>query len=315
MLTFVKGPVTTTQSKRRLPLSRNAKIMSIRDGKSKGPARPTPTDSTLNNMGNSIAPGGPNPTTTVSTALPLQLLPPTARKITKLCSSLVSHRDDPSLLGYLEGDKELYCIYTTVQQQDFNTENIVNLGDILRRASGPIMSRADRYSIALMIASSLVEVQSTPWLDNTWDKDEVVFITHDEDGNTVQMKEPYILRDVPHRPTPPIQPQECNFISLGIILLELCFGIPIESQPGWSKHGLASMTKEDPERSFFLEVIARKWSQQVGEEAGPEYFEAVDWCLRFNRLPGQKRGWRNDLVQTVVANLECCQINKPLAAD
>jgi hypothetical protein len=205
----------------------------------------------------------------------------------------------------LNGEKECFCIYPTLKRQNFKMKDAISLGQLLRQNAGSHFSRADRYSIALVLASSHIDLQSSPWLDKNWTKDDIIFLKRD---TNILLQEPYLVRDVPHNSSQasPPTPEDCSFVSLGIALLELCFGTPIESHPSWHKYGLGTMAIPDP---FLLHALALEWRLRVGEEAGPEYAEAVDWCLEFKRTSGGS--WRRELDEKVIGGLECCQIKRP----
>ncbi len=87
-----------------------------------------------------------------------------------------------------------------------------------------------------------------------------------------------------------------GFESLGIVLLELCFGRPIETHPCRAQLG-----------SDLLAAL--EWLKDVAEEAGPEYAEAVGWCLIGGRTisAGRGDGWRTVMSDRVVKPLGVCQ--------
>jgi hypothetical protein len=62
-----------------------------------------------------------------------------------------------------------------------------------------------------------------------------------------------------------------NFYSLGILLLELCFGRRLEDHP--QRQRLLSGSKE-VNQAFDL-MAALKWLGGVGDEAGEDYASAV----------------------------------------
>jgi len=61
---------------------------------------------------------------------------------------------------------------------------------------------------------------------------------------------------------------------------------------------------------FFDMAAALEWSAQVAEEAGPEFAEAVEWCLK--NMPGSGKSdgmpdkWRKELFEKVVVPLQYC---------
>ena len=63
-----------------------------------------------------------------------------------------------------------------------------------------------------------------------------------------------------------------GFESLGIVLLELCFGKPIESHPS-GRQAATALPQGDMRGGHLLAAI--EWLGNVAEEAGTEYAEAV----------------------------------------
>lgn len=89
---------------------------------------------------------------------------------------------------------------------------------------------------------------------------------------------------------------------LGIVLLELCFGKPLE------EHSIRKQwpVGDNDLQKHKLDVLAaREWSEHVKDEAGFNFDEAIRWCLRECRdvSPGE---WRREMVQHVVEPLRTC---------
>ena len=82
--------------------------------------------------------------------------------------------------------------------------------------------------------------------------------------------------------------------SLGIWLLELCFGAFLESTPFRRQ-----LPPGDAISAPVLDYAAAiRWIKRVGEEARPEFAEAIDRFLRTKEL--SDGSWRKDLLQHVV---------------
>ena len=65
--------------------------------------------------------------------------------------------------------------------------------------------------------------------------------------------------------------------NLGIILLELCFGIAIEDH----RLGRTMGASEEQTLQLINYAVAIQWAREVVEEAGPEHSDAVTWCLHY----------------------------------
>jgi len=82
--------------------------------------------------------------------------------------------------------------------------------------------------------------------------------------------------------------------------LELCFGTSLQDTSIRRKYLLG-----DGGSNQFLDIAAAiEWNRSVEDEAGPEYAEAVAWCLRGYRPEG--RAWRQDLMTNVITPLSYC---------
>jgi len=107
-----------------------------------------------------------------------------------------------------------------------------------------------------------------------------------------------------HVPTPDVS--EIN--ALGIMLVELCFGKPIEDYH----------TRWDPDRHYVTSdaqkkmlsrlnfVAAIEWKEDIVGEAGVDYAAAAQWCLMGSRENVLDAGWRKLMIRKVILPLEKC---------
>jgi hypothetical protein len=87
------------------------------------------------------------------------------------------------------------------------------------------------------------------------------------------------------------------------MLLELCLGKAIE------EHKVCRNFNATDEQSIQLlhYMAATQWVRDVVEEVGPEYADAVTWCL--HNVPesgGAEDRWREDMFAGVVEKLKYC---------
>ncbi|KAI1122743.1 hypothetical protein F5Y10DRAFT_253431 [Nemania abortiva] len=95
-----------------------------------------------------------------------------------------------------------------------------------------------------------------------------------------------------------------SIASLGILLLELCFGMSIDQHPS----RLIYPNGDKKSNAAFDLVTALEWLKDVNEEAGGDYSEVVEWCLTGCRTAPSNGAWRKLMVEKVVVPLErCCQ--------
>lgn len=213
--------------------------------------------------------------------------------IDDLCASLSTQC--PDCLGFLEEDEHRFIVYPDTQVPSTARTSTKTLGDLL--ANAEVLSRRKRYSLALTLASSYLQLGATPWLNTQLRTESIVFLQDAFDPTTTAIDHPYIRRDT----TKSKQSQSTEALpSLGIRLLELCFGKSLEA---------TSFRKQlpagDSTTAHVLDYVAAiQWSKEVGEEAGPEFAEAIDWCLHAKERSDSS--WRNDLLQHVVVPLDAC---------
>lgn len=81
------------------------------------------------------------------------------------------------------------------------------------------------------------------------------------------------------------------------MLLELCYGIPLEEHSLRQKFLLNN-------GQYLDHAAALEWSNSVVEEGGPEYAEAVAWCLQPKWA--DREVLRKDLTRNVIERLEYC---------
>ncbi|KAK4033528.1 hypothetical protein C8A01DRAFT_49909 [Parachaetomium inaequale] len=201
-----------------------------------------------------------------------------ARQIPSLCATLRRQPPLPaSCHGYLLAASERYYIYsanTQIRPENDDT-TAITLESLLRDSAHPL-TRLQRYSLAVTVASSFIQLAGTPWMRSRWAKSDLVFFRNPTEPSTLGLLErPFVSRDFSQgsddadAASPKAVPSDeiiGGFESLGIVLLELCFGKPIEVYPVWLKL-----------RSDLLAAL--EWLKDVTEEAGPDYADAVAWCL------------------------------------
>lgn len=189
--------------------------------------------------------------------------------------------------------------YYTVSALDYpssipHTSN-VTVAEILDGKTSIILTRIQRYSIAATLASSLLQLESTPWVQS-WHATDVHF-AHDQ-GTLLEYDKPFFLT----RLETSANPKDDSFKSLGVLLLELCFGKPLDQHEIWQQPGFA-MAKANPMMRHF---VACEWLKHVEGEAGEQYAIAVRFCLHDAPATLKDDKWRNDFAQSVVWPLQQC---------
>lgn len=196
----------------------------------------------------------------------------------------------------------------------------VTLAQILNGEVRPPLTRKGSYTVALIIASSFLQLLDSPWLPSAtssraFDKLSIVFLADPSDPNVFLLNRPQISRmfrelapkDNSSSIQPSSAPQQSADVSaplarLGITLLELCFRSPLERQHWRTLYGPGA---SDKEREGFDVLAAIGWLREVADEAGPDYAAAVLWCLANHKTAPADR-WREDMLREVVRPLQRC---------
>jgi hypothetical protein len=162
-------------------------------------------------------------------------------EIKDLCMRL-STKEPCHCLGYIWDAKQRQLILRPTQEGTLRAGEFsyISLAALLHGQGDSRLTRHERYKIASILASSLLQLQSTPWLAEKMEKNNIFFCRQD---NKVFVDRPYIRHSFPSLKTPqpcssattqtPLPPRAMarnSLNNLGILLLELCFGQPIESQ-------------------------------------------------------------------------------------
>jgi hypothetical protein len=177
--------------------------------------------------------------------------------------------------------------------------NTVTLADIIDGKISVTLTRIQRYSTAVTLASSLLQLESTSWAGG-WTSSDVHF-AHDATAApsaALEYDKPFFLA----RFGPTAANIEDRFKSLGTLLLELCFGKPLDEHELWKQAGFA-MAKTNPMMRHF---VACEWSKEVEGEAGEQYANAVRVCLHQGPASLTDEKWRVDFAQAVVWPLQQC---------
>ncbi|KAK8057280.1 hypothetical protein PG996_011217 [Apiospora saccharicola] len=193
------------------------------------------------------------------------------RHIKSLCSILAKVRTPCHCLGYMQDDDILYFLYPDDSSGPRKSE--VQLSQILCREIQPPLTRRQRYRLALTLASSFVQLKDSPWMQASWGK-ECVYFARGESDNMLFLDSPYMTHNFsPSVPRAPEKGQKAGqdvisgIICLGIILLELCFGIAIEHHPSRTRF---PPTGDEQAKSAFDLIAAMQWMTEVNEEAATE---------------------------------------------
>ncbi|KAF3195663.1 hypothetical protein TWF225_000059 [Orbilia oligospora] len=154
--------------------------------------------------------------------------------VTDLCSILQNPRH-PCIGFCLDSDGHLRGSYNA-QREFASTEGETTLQDILTKQPGSL-SLQERYNLSITLTSSMLQLSHTPWLQEGWSKADIIFLNakggRSMPRTKVDIQRPYLTRE--HKQIATLarkssgEPNDSSkVLALGIMLLEIWYGLPIE---------------------------------------------------------------------------------------
>ena len=181
------------------------------------------------------------------------------------------------------------------------SNDAISLKEILRAKGTPLPWKF-RMLLALRLASNLLQLLQTRWLDHPWSKDVVFFLVRPGAQAQVFLNRPFVrctfggMRTASHSIEPKVA-----LLELGILLLEI-----------WHKTTLEARFGLEKEPTAYYDRMARavEWLDDVDEPLPELYDKAVAHCLRVN-ISGDTRflDWEDPKLWNVI----CVDIIVPLA--
>lgn len=204
-------------------------------------------------------------------------------QIDNLCSALQAPDPKTEVLGYLcEGQRE-YELRQVLDAVPLGN-SYISLESLLLGQNGERLSRQQRFRLANIFASSLLQLQSTPWLARQIDERSVFFYRR---GDQILLDHPYIKHEFAASNSDLTRPcnDACNPLmarnslsNLGILLLELCFGETIETQ---EKLRRPYLNRDGNANDYTDFMTARDWAEFVDQEE-PDLEQIVKSCVFCN---------------------------------
>ena len=152
-------------------------------------------------------------------------------------------------------------VHVTGQHSPSTALETVTLQDVLTQEMAPSLGECPedppstpkfRLKLAAILASTALQLQTTPWLNNSWDSNDVLFHT----GIAVH---PYITKSFN---------SDVNQIENPVKLAELCLGKPLDH----------FRTPEDP--SILTDsCMAKRLVEDMAEKVSTGYADAVKACI------------------------------------
>lgn len=177
-------------------------------------------------------------------------------------------------------------------------EREVSLADILE-SQPDLLKSPYHYILSITLTASLLQLGHTPWLGQSWSKGNVIFLRAKHGSpHLVDVKHPYLtLPEASQSPSPTwnnIRNDSSKLLALGVMLLEICSGQPIERLRKPEDFAPNSRT----ELADLYTV--RRWltERQSDGEISFAYWAAIQHCLKSFVNPVANLE-NEDFVQTV----------------
>lgn len=240
--------------------------------------------------------------------------------INNLCTTLssISSLEGLSSNGYLrdeDGGKFHDRFYIRPGKPTSATSK--PLSELIGEGVRSRLTRRQRYYLAVTISSSFIQLKDTSWFpktsENPWSKNSIFIPADAENPDVFLLDRLFITRsfiDISTSETPSYSQRILDVNRLGVMLLELCFNMAIESHPA----RLRFPSSDNPKTNTMFDLIAAlEWLKDVNEEAGQEYFDAIEWCLVGCRKmpmagsgPAVSGNWRLQMLVKVTLPLQKC---------
>lgn len=206
-------------------------------------------------------------------------------RIRDLCSELARKDANSCCLGYLDDNHFQHQVYVSAQEHAAESlQDAVSLHQILdakpNQSTAPVAIKLkDRYELALLLASSILQLYNTSWLNDNWTRSEVHLLKTCTD-NTLA-KNFYVSKSFcgtasqsSSSPDPDLALlRNPSIFNLGLALLELTFGHPIEFYE-------TEKDLRDGKRTTMTYLsIAKRLIEQIEDYEGQRYSDVVSRCI------------------------------------
>lgn len=255
----------------------------------------TPLSSPKPRMSKSVSFSSPPPYSITDPVADLSLSSPnlsSLNEVKDICASI--RQMQASRLGFsLDSKSRLrgaHLIDTAATQ--VSSAETVTLQDLLDRppmVSGrrAKLSKKERYSLALTLASSVLYLNSTPWLHDQWAAKDIRFHKTTTTTRPVDVECPYVAPAVvdlsKERPKGRAFSKNTVLLALAIALLELYFGTSAEK---YQENELGASDASLHGNPWMLCSMAHTWAEESQDDLSAAFLSAVRHCLRCFSDPG-----------------------------
>lgn len=151
----------------------------------------------------------------------------------------------------------------------------VTLEDILKDNQNIRLSKKERYTLAVTVASSILQLHASPWISDPWSKRDIMFYRTISAHRSIDIEHPHVSQKAAPEATGQrgFSSKNATLLALGILLLELYFGRPCE------QHMPANLYM-GPDKSLAMLCTAHQWYESEQEDLSAAFQTAIAHCLR-----------------------------------
>jgi hypothetical protein len=221
---------------------------------------------------------------------------PSMQEVKDLCASIKQMH--ASRLGFsLDSQSKLRGAYSIdTSEIHLPSAEVLTLEDLLDRP--PVvggrrtkLSKKERYSLALTLASSVLYLNSTPWLNDQWAAKDIYFHRTTTSTRPIDIDRPHVSpallelsKGLPNgQKTRGFHNKNTVLLALAIALLELYFGTTAEK---YQKDELGATDPSLHQNPWMLCSMAHTWAEETQEDLSAAFLSAVRHCLRCFSDPG-----------------------------
>lgn len=225
---------------------------------------------------------------------------PSTQEVNDICLTICQAKQEKKTLDfYLSLQQRLHCCQPfcradVVAPTQFPTQfaRTVSLQAILTKTASTSdrsmkLPLKPRLFLALILASTLIQLNATPWLTSCWSNESIHFSSPSQaiDSSQIDLKRPLLTREFQNPPSatgiPQHQPGPREMIlELGIMLLELGHEITLVDHFS----GTGYVINRDYHTRLSL---ATRWLDESEPYLTPTYFDVTARCIRchFDGIP------------------------------
>ena len=244
-------------------------------------------------------------TTSIQPSMPIPPPQPSFVHIPSMCKiiSASPSSSQTNCLGYIADGDRKFLLYPLACSFDPDSScwSTISLRHILQDtvASTPPLTFWDRLTLAATVASAVLQLHASPWLNSAWNNNDVLFLQRE--GEQLY-KQAFVARKIPHSSktavnSPNISIFNDTLLSLAIVLVELSLG-PLETL----------QTPDDLQAGVYANMVTL-WrlveNDRIGIVFGPKYQAAVKRCIELAKASTSlDEQIQQDVYEGVVSVLE-----------